>query len=91
MIKDPDQLFEKMFSAAKLLKPDFFGDKEKVRYVDPLKFNPLEVDLFTCKHFRYSYQNEIRIIWKPKEPCNELESFFIEIGNMHSYAEFIKL
>jgi len=43
------------------------------------------------KHFRYSYQNECRFVFLPKEPILDLKEFFIEIGSMEEYAEIITI
>lgn len=65
---------------------------DHVRYIDPL--NPpkeKEIDLFFCKHFRYSYQKEIRAVWIPEKPLKQLEPIYLEIGSMDSYAELVEL
>ncbi len=65
---------------------------DQVRYVDPL--NPPEekdIDLFFCKHFRYSYQKEMRSVWVPEKVVEHLGAVYLEIGPMNTYSEYIEL
>lgn len=41
------------------------------------------------KHFRYRYQEEYRIVWRPKESRKPLEPFFVEVGSLDGIAELI--
>lgn len=64
----------------------------QVQYVDPL--NPPEekdIDLFFCKHFRYSYQKEVRSVWVPEKAVEHIEPVYLEIGPMGAYSEYIEL
>lgn len=60
----------------------------EVEYIDPLKYNKKPL-VFFSKHFKYSYQDEFRIILVPNEPKFDLEEFFIEIGSMEEYAKIV--
>lgn len=91
IIREPVTLIEKMMSDVKQIKPDYVSFSSGVNYIDPLNVNPNEVNIFFTKHFRYSYQNEYRIIWVPNVPTMNLEAFYIEIGDMKDYAELIHL
>jgi len=65
---------------------------DAVRYIDPL--NPpgeKEIDLFFGKHFKYSYQNEIRAVWIPEVDENDLEPVYLEIGEMREYADYVEI
>ncbi|MGE4398392.1 MAG: hypothetical protein AB7D29_02620 [Campylobacterales bacterium] len=75
------------------LKNVFTGYKFEygsVDYIDPLKFKK-EPDVFFSKHFRFTYQNEFRIVWIPIVMTMQLDKFFVEIGNMEDYAKLITL
>lgn len=64
----------------------------QVRYVDPL--NPpreQDIDVFFCKHFRYSYQKEVRAVWIPEEDRDHLEPVHLDIGAMGAYAEYVEI
>lgn len=66
--------------------------KNKVKYIDPL--NPpyiKSIDIYFCKHFRYAYQKEIRIILLPDKQVKNLKDLYINIGCMSEYAEYIEL
>ncbi len=62
-----------------------------VHYIDPLNPpNEKDIDLFFCKHFKYSYQKEIRAVWLPESYIEELEPVYLDIGCMGSYADYIE-
>lgn len=91
VISEPRTLVEKMMKSVKKALPDYDGFASQINYIDPLNCDPESVDIFFAKHFKYSYQNEVRTIWLPKKPIDKLESFFIEIGNMEKYAKLIHI
>ncbi|WJM81070.1 hypothetical protein [Pectobacterium brasiliense] len=90
VIKEPRQFIKNLFKHAKKHLPDYDYFASHVKYLDPLNCEPNDVDLFYCKHFKYSYQNEFRAIWIPKSPTFKLEPIFIEIGSMEKYAKLIR-
>lgn len=69
---------------------DYLFVPQSVEYIDPLKPHK-EPDVFFSKHFKFTYQNEFRLIWIPEKPLMELEPLFIDIGNMSEYAQLIVL
>ncbi len=91
IIKKPRKLFQKMMRMVRDVKPNYSGFSTPVHYIDPLTSNPKDINIFFSKHFRYSYQNEVRTIWLPDKPVNKLEPFFINIGEMGSYAEIVRI
>lgn len=91
VIDKPRILFQKMMKAVKQVKPDFDGFASPVKYLDPLNIRLKDVDIFLAKHFKYSYQNEVRTIWLPDVPKIQLEPFFINIGSMTSYARIVRI
>lgn len=91
IIDKPRILFKKMMKSVKAMKPDFRGFATPVKYLDPLNVSPQDVDVFVAKHFKYSYQNEVRTIWLPNEPKEQLDPFFIKIGSMQSYARIVRI
>jgi hypothetical protein len=60
-------------------------------YLDPVL--PTSVDIFLplVKHFRYSYQNEIRFYWLPPNPIRKVAHIDICIGNLREIAELVIL
>ena len=89
IIHKPRVLFQKMMKAVSKILPDFQGFASPVKYIDPLLCNENDIELFLSKHFRYSYQNEVRTIWVPPKPKLILEPITIELGSMQSYADII--
>lgn len=91
VITKPRILFQKMMKAVKKKYPEFDGFASPVKYLDPLTCNPKDVEILIAKHFKYSYQNEVRTIWVPPTPMQHLELFYIEIGSMEKYARIINI
>lgn len=89
VIDEPRILFQKMMKAMKLEKPEFSGFSAPVKYLDPLNIRPSDVDIFFAKHFKYTYQNEVRTIWIPNEAQAQLEEIFINIGSMSDYSRIV--
>jgi hypothetical protein len=89
VIDKPRILFQRMMKAMKSKVPEFNGFATPVRYLDPLNAKPYEVDIFFAKHFKYTYQNEVRAIWIPNEAKEKLEEIFINIGPMTDYARIV--
>lgn len=91
IIKKPNVFIHSILESFAERRPDWYGGPEIVEYVDPLKPSLEKVDVFKTKHFRYSYQKEVRLVWLPPNPQKELEHQEIEIGSIESYTEFITL
>lgn len=91
VIRDHRPLIQKMMAAVRKIKPELNGFASGVRYIDPLNCSPKEVDIFFAKHFKYSYQNEYRTVWLPPKPIMDLEEFYIEIGSIEDYADYIRI
>jgi hypothetical protein len=72
-----------------------------VRYIDPVQHlagrNAVDRQSFSpffCKHYRYHYQNEIRIAWLPPTPISQghpLEHLFVTLGSLEDYCEIVEL
>jgi hypothetical protein len=61
-----------------------------VIYVDPFLLSPVtEVsEVHFCKHFRYAYQTEFRLVLVPV--CSgELQPFFLQLGFLEDIAEMV--
>jgi hypothetical protein len=58
-------------------------------YVDPLTQIEDDVLLPLQKHARYSYQDEVRAAWVPRQRHVPLSVEFVEIGNLEAIAELI--
>ena len=89
IIRKPKEFISKLLTAFEMKNPGWVGVAKDVKYLDPLNSTPSQVDVFSCKHFRYSYQKEIRVIWLPSEPAKELEHQFIELGGLEDCSELI--
>ena len=90
VIKNPKSFLERLVTALQQKLPDWSYLHQSVEYVDPL--NPkIEPDVYFGKHFRYSYQDEYRIVWLPPNPVKHLDFIFIDIGGLQDYCEIRSL
>ena len=69
---------------------DWLVGSKIVRYFDPIN-TPDLLDLPFNKHFRYWYQSEFRIVFKPSKPVNKLEIIYPEIGSLNNCCELVHL
>lgn len=93
IIHNPFKFFEVLSSA---LKPNLPISKYqfrcvRVEYIDPLNMHPDHRDPPFTKHFKYAYQEELRLIWIPTSPVESLDVQFFNIGPMKEYATIIEI
>lgn len=91
VIKEPKLFVEKLIVAFEKLNPGWVGAFEAVKYFDPLNPPNKDIDLFSCKHFRYSYQKEVRLIWLPPVPVHTLDHQFLELGSLEDCSELVSI
>ena len=60
-------------------------------YIDPLLPTTTEIFIPLAKHFRYSYQEELRFVWLPPTRAEKLAHVDVEIGSLKEIAELIVL
>jgi hypothetical protein len=62
-----------------------------IEYIDPLRPSANELDIVRCKHFRYAYQREYRLVWLPPQPQSQLSQFSLSIGSLADCASLLEL
>jgi hypothetical protein len=60
----------------------------EVRYYDPYQVRHEQLVPAFSKHFRYAYQNEVRMIWRPKSGTTP-EPIFVNVGPLGDIAELV--
>src|SRR6266853_4020547 len=68
VINNPKQFTDRLLCAGFQKFPDWLAQVDTVDYLDPLRTKPGTIRPFFSKHFRYSYQTELRIVWLPQNP-----------------------
>jgi hypothetical protein len=91
VISQPKQFIERLLRAGFSKLPDWVARVGPVDYLDPFKAKRGDVRAFFAKHFRYSYQTELRIVWVPKERQKQLTPIFLEVCPLDDIAELIVL
>jgi hypothetical protein len=101
VITDSIRFLSRMKEAVAEVLPGWHYGNFVVRYVDPVQDlsgrNSIDQQMFApwfCKHYRYKYQNEIRIAWLPPEPISQerhLEHVFVTLGSLEDYCELVEL
>jgi len=91
VISDAKQFLDRLLIDVFKQFPDWLARVDAVDYLDPLNTSKDKVRPYFSKHFRYTYQNELRVIWVPPQPRNDLKPVFVELGPLDSIAELIEL
>lgn len=91
IILKPEEFIERSLVAFNKQFADWAGISKKVFYIDPLNVTLNDIDIFTCKHFRFAYQKEYRLIWLPPKPLMNLGFVDIGIGNLEESCFLISI
>lgn len=91
VVNDPKQFIDRLLCAGFEKFPDSFARVDTVDYLDPLRTKPGSIRAFFSKHFRYSYQTELRVVWLPQKPEVKLEPVFVQLQPLDDIAELIVL
>ena len=90
LIYDVPIFLNKFLRPIKKAYPDWQLKSGNIKYYDPFFPKP-PFDIPVNKHFRYWYQSEYRIAFKPKNSVFNLKHIDIEIGSLKDCAELILL
>ncbi|MGO9019649.1 MAG: hypothetical protein ACLQVJ_15005 [Syntrophobacteraceae bacterium] len=94
LIHQPSTFINRLLSAfqSQLQDWDHPGVHTSVSYIDPLLPPHLnDINIFTCKHFRYAYQKEYRLVWLPPKPHTALPDVFMDIDAVRDCCDLIIL
>lgn len=91
IIKDRVAFAERLQRVAALKLDANTALSGEAMYVDPHQPSTAKIPLPLAKHFRYSYQQEVRFAWLPHAPAKTLTPVDIEIGPLDDIVEFISL
>jgi len=61
------------------------------KYLDPVLDDIFSASPESAKHFRYSYQSELRFIWFPPTPILKLDPVHITLGSLSEVCSYIEL
>lgn len=90
LVHDIPTFLDKIVSYLKLNFPDYLIDSKNVKYYDPF-FPSVLLEIPFNKHFRYWYQSEFRIVFKPKIAIKKLDIIYPEIGSLIDCCKLIEL
>ncbi|MGA2085236.1 MAG: hypothetical protein ABSG60_06950 [Terracidiphilus sp.] len=91
IIHNEDEFVRRMLRAFAAINPRWFGTFKAVDYIDPC-MPRLPIDVHFAKHFRYSYQEEVRFVWTPLSPSlAKLSQFTINLGPIDDICELLLL
>ncbi len=91
IITEPAVFVERLAHKALRQLPRWRAEAYPVIYVDPVRPNSMELDIFRTKDFRYSYQKEYRIVWLPPFPLFTLKPIIVELGDLSDSCHLISL
>lgn len=92
VIRDPIIFTKRLVSSFLARFPDWVPMEGKVTYYDPYRdYSKFKVPEM-AKHFRYAYQKEVRIAFRPRNKIStNLEPLFLSVGSMTDYADLISI
>lgn len=85
-IRNVNRFLLRIERAAKKVRPNLRMAGNLVQYYDPYKLKPDQLDPFFAKNFRFTYQQEYRLVWHSPGLPLDCEPFFVEIGQMKDIA-----
>lgn len=91
VIKDPVRFCQDLLDAEMLQLGDVKGKSGPVKYFDPFNVDPSDLNPYTAKDFRYSFQAEYRLFWIPSVPTWELEPVNVQMPRIKDYCELVRL
>jgi hypothetical protein len=91
VITKPREFIKRLIAGFRRIMPDWNGFAVPVSYYDPYNTTVEELNVFFCKHFRFAYQKEARIIWLPPAPVTSLKYIDLQLGSLKDCCEMIRL
>lgn len=91
IINNPKIFIERLLNAMLAKLPDWRAFGTGVRYIDPLNTTEKDLQVFFCKHFKFAYQKEYRVIWIPPAPQTALPKIDLELGSLKDCCELVRL
>lgn len=91
IISRPQHFISRLLTEFAQILPNWHGAGVPVNYFDPLNTNRRDIHLFSCKHFRYAYQKEYRVVWLPPSTIQKLDPVDLKLGNLEAYCELLSL
>jgi hypothetical protein len=67
------------------------GYARPIQYVDPVQPLKPDVDIFCGKNFRFAYQHEYRMVWRPISPRSGLPFLYVQVGSLEDCCKIISL
>lgn len=92
LLKNPEAFVEKLSEAVKLQLPGWRAYADRVTYLDPFDSPKDDLDVYFSKHFKFSYQDEFRLVWLPPAKLEgPLQPIFVEVGSLLDEADVIEV
>lgn len=90
-IKNPRYFLNEFIKTFENKNPGYTGFYQNVNYIDPVLTNTINTDVYFSKHFKYSYQSEVRIVFLPPKVTHDIDYQSITIDNLKEISELIVL
>jgi hypothetical protein len=93
VIREPDVFIKRLIVAVENSLPGWVGASFVMSYIDPVRPDRTIEQILVplCKHFRYSYQREVRLTWAPPEAVTDLSPIDVELGSLAGCCELVEL
>ena len=90
VIRDPQRFIEKTRSCMETALPGWDFCAAAVSYQDPSHPTATEDVLFS-KHFRFTYQQEFRMVWEAPTRQSSLQPVTLDLGSLEDYCDLLIL
>lgn len=91
VIRKPNDFEKMVLSILEDKLQGWKGGGKGVVYIDPLNCPTADIDVFYSKHFRYAYQREYRLTWRPPSPRQALDHVLIDVPDIEEYCYLLDL
>lgn len=88
IIKDPEKFAARLEASSRNVLPNWYFYDNPVEYFDPYEpYKNQYLDPVMCKDFRFAYQMEYRVIWRPLEYGSAKDYIFLTIGSLEDICD----
>ncbi len=91
IITKPKHFIDKVITAFERQNPGWVNTFKTVNYLDPLNSSFSQIEIYSCKHFSFSYQKEVRFIGLPPKKVKVLDHQYLEIGSLEDCSEIVSV
>jgi hypothetical protein len=90
VVRDPRRFVNSLMACGAKTLPGWHCSFAPVDYRDPFHPTPKKDVLFS-KHFKFTYEQEFRVIWEPPSGPGQIDPVFFDMGPLTDYCDLLVL